>query len=129
MQLEQTKACLGWLVDRTPVKLLWSRAIDEAAEEAAAEGHIEMLAFMLEAVQHADGEHHHLPYLAVVLLTLPCHNASHARLSQHIFDTIQHTLISAECAYLFTTSERSTTRRRAPDMAPELPLVLGGTLC
>lgn len=57
MQLEHKKACLGWLQDRTPVKLLWSEALNVAAKEAAEQGRIEILVCLTEAVRFSNGEH------------------------------------------------------------------------
>lgn len=56
MQLDQQKACFGWLLDSVPVKLLWRSALDDAARKAAAEGRIDVLTYMLEAVHVPKGE-------------------------------------------------------------------------
>lgn len=37
--------------------LLWSESMGAAAREAAEEGHIEILAFLMEAVMYSNGEH------------------------------------------------------------------------
>lgn len=56
MQSECQKACFGWLLDSGPVKLLWSDELSDAASKAAAEGRIDVLTYMLDAVQFSVGE-------------------------------------------------------------------------
>lgn len=55
-QLDQEKACLEWLLDSTPVKLLWSSTLSDASCKAAAEGRTDVLAYMMESVQDSYGE-------------------------------------------------------------------------
>ena len=48
MEYHEKKACLGWLLETAPVELHWNLQLSNAADKAAAEGRIQVLAYLAE---------------------------------------------------------------------------------
>lgn len=57
MLSEAEKLCLSWVVDRAPVRLIWSYQLEETVCKAACEGRIDVLTFMEKYCELDDGRH------------------------------------------------------------------------
>ncbi|KAK9864451.1 hypothetical protein WJX84_010861 [Apatococcus fuscideae] len=57
MNPQEERACLEWLLDTTSFELRWSTQLSRAADKAAAEGRINILAYLV----HKARPHHNYP--------------------------------------------------------------------